>query len=484
MRHAPAAGAKAFGAMSQAPPMDERWALPMLSGSLLLGLIARLIFAFHDDGLWWPDEYYQSLEPAHRAVFGYGWEAWEFLDGARHWTLPGLVAGVMKLSNLLHLDYLRTVEVAFCLAGVATAWASYRLARALDASPLAAAAGASAFSLMGLAVYAAPRAMGETLSALPITLAFALLLRPSGQARVVGAGALLSLAVGLRLQNGLFCLGALWLLWAARRRTEALVLLRVLLVGTLVYGAVDQLTWGAPFHSASQYLRFNLLEGRSSSFGTHPVYHYLRTLVTAEGMTMIPLVILGALGARTRSAIGLIALGFCVVHSLIPHKELRFLFPVFPLLTAQAAVGLDALKERKRAGTLALLALSLGSLVSLPTLTFWRLGISDPDGALSAIDYSGPENRLLLRARALTDLCGLKVMSTENWRTGGYAYLHRAVPMYRARPPEAGEGHFNYVIARRGEGGPGTEVAVEGEVALFRLPGGCTADQSYDWHLE
>ena len=459
----------------------------MLIGGLIVGLAARLIFAFHDDGLLWPDEYYQSLEPAHRAVFGYGWQAWEFLEGARHWTLPGFIAAVMQLSSALGFDYLRAVELTFCVAGTLTALALYRLARAQDASPFSSAVGATVFCLMGLAVYLAPRSMGETLSALPITLAFSLVSRaPRGREgmRLILAGLLLSLAVGLRLQNGLFCIGALGLLWAQGRRKDTGVLLAVLTFGALAYGAVDFFTWGAPFHSARQYLRFNVLEGRSSSFGTEPFFHYARTLVTAEGLTMIPLVALTVLGARKRPWVPLIALGFFLVHSFIPHKELRFLFPIIPLLCAQAAVGLDQLvAPRKLIGAAAVLALAATSLATFRTLTFSRLGISSPDGALSAIDYAGPENRLLLRARTLTDLCGLKIASIENWRTGGYAYLHQRVPMYRNDPPNAGEGHFNYVIAKRGSSA-GTEVAVEGEVALIRLPTGCTPDLSYDWHLE
>jgi len=447
-----------------------------------VGLLARLVFAFHDDGLMWPDEYYQSLEPAHRAVFGYGWQAWEFLDGARHWTLPGFVAAVMKVSSALGFDYRVAVEVTFCLAGVATSFAIWRLARAQGASPFAAAVSATTFALMGFAVYLAPRAMGETLSALPIALAFSVLVRPlprGERGTLVLAALLLSLAVGLRLQNGLFCIGALAMLLADRRRKEAALLLGFLLLGALAYGAVDQLTWGAPFHSARQYLRFNLVEGRSSDFGTAPFFHYVRALVTTEGLTVIPLVALTALGARTRPAIPLIALGFFLVHSFIPHKELRFLFPIIPLLCAQAALGLDRLADR-RAG-FGLIALAALSLATLPTLTFWRLGIENPSG--SAIDYAGPENRLLLKARSLPDLCGLKIASIDNWRTGGYAYLHQRVPMYRFEPPGAGEGHYNYVIAKRGSVS-GTEVAADADRALIRLPAGCTPDLTYDWHLE
>ncbi len=443
--------------------------------------MARLVFAFHDDGLLWPDEYYQSLEPAHRAVFGYGWQAWEFLEGARHWTLPGFVAALMKLSTALGWDYLPTIEVTFCLAGVATALATYRLARAQRATPFSSAVAAATFALMGLAVYVAPRAMGETLSALPVTFAFAALCRPSTRWRLLLAGVLLSLAVALRLQNGLFCLGALAMLLADRRRADAGVLLGVLLLGAIAYGAVDHLTWGSPFHSARQYLRFNLIEGRASAFGTAPFLHYVGALVTAEGLTLVPVVALTVYGAPSHRAVPLIAFAFFLVHSFIPHKELRFLFPIIPLLCAQAALGLDRLGSPRPA--FALLVLSVASLATLPTLTFWRLGIWNPKGSLSAIDYAGPENRLLRRASKLTDLCGLKLASIENWRTGGYAYLHQRVPMYRFQPPEAGEGHFNYVIARRGTV-VGTEAAIEGELALIKLPTGCTPDLTYDWHLE
>ncbi len=463
---------------------EAKGSLLLLAGGLLVGLIARLVFALHDDGLMWPDEYYQSLEPAHRAVFGYGWQAWEFLEGARHWTLPAFVAGVMKLSDSLGVDYLKAVEVTFCLGGAGTVLGIYRLARAQEATPFSSAVVATSFALMGFAVYVAPRAMGESLSALPLTFAFAFLSSPKiDTPRTIAAGVLLSLAVGLRLQNGIFCIGALTVLLVAHRRKETLILFGTLLLGAAAYGAVDQLTWGAPFHSARQYLRFNLIEGRSSQFGTSPFFHYVRALVTAEGLTIIPLVALTIFGARSRPAIPLIALSFFLVHSFIPHKELRFIFPIIPLLCAQAALGLDRLEARRTSAAGALIVLSVLSLATLPTLTFWRLGITNPSAELSAIDYGGPENRLLRQASKLTDLCGLKIASIENWRTGGYAYLHQRVPMYRREPPEAGEGHFNYVIAKRGSF-TGTEIATDDDRALIKLPTGCTPDLTYDWHLE
>lgn len=452
----------------------RRNAMLLLALGAVSGLIARVWFAFTDDGLLWPDEYYQSLEPAHRAVFGYGWQAWEFLEGARHWTLPGLIAAVMKLSGA---QYLAAVELMFCLAGVATGFAVYALARAQAADPLHAAVGAVAFWCMGFAVYCAPRAMGETLSALPVTLAFALLLSSPQRWKLLLAGALLSLAVGLRLQNGIFCLGALWLVW--RQRSGLGWLLASLVAGALVYGGIDWLTWGRPFHSALVYLRFNVLEGKSSDFGTAPVFFYAARLVTAEGLTVVPLVALAVRSWAVRREVLWVSLAFLLVHSFIPHKELRFIFPLLPLLAAQAAVGLT---RAPRWAMGAVVALSLASLATFQTLTFGRLGISNPPRELSALDYMGAPNRLLKRATTQNDLCGLKLFDLENWRTGGYAYLHQRVPMYRR--DQSAEGRYNYALAKQGTLA-GEIVASEDDFVLLKLPvSGCAPDPTYDFHLE
>src|SRR3954447_8881518 len=64
------------------PSFEPYLARGLLLGALALGATLRVYLALTDDGLYWPDEIYQSLEPAHRLVFGYGLVAWEFIDGA------------------------------------------------------------------------------------------------------------------------------------------------------------------------------------------------------------------------------------------------------------------------------------------------------------------------------------------------------------------------------------------------------------------
>src|SRR5687767_8504114 len=94
----------------------------VLVGGLAVGAALRLWVAFTDDGIFWPDEVYQSLEPAHRLVFGYGMVAWEFIEGARNWALPGFIAFWFKLSQLFGLDapaqYLGVVRTVFVAIAV------------------------------------------------------------------------------------------------------------------------------------------------------------------------------------------------------------------------------------------------------------------------------------------------------------------------------------------------------------------------------
>ncbi|MFO0598552.1 MAG: hypothetical protein U0228_24815 [Myxococcaceae bacterium] len=465
--------------MPSAEP-SETSARTLLWVAIGVGLLARVGLAIGDDGLYWPDEYYQALEPAHRAVFGYGWQAWEFVAGARHWTLPGLVAGVFEVAQLLHLPLVATVKVLCALVHVGTIGAVAFLARELGASQRAAAVVALVFALMGYAVFVAPRTLGEGLGALPVTLGLALSLKPTVR-RAVIAGALLSLAVGLRLQHGFFAIAALLLAWRSGQRRPALVLLGVLGVGAIVFGAIDRLTWGEWFHSARTYVGFNVLEGKASDFGVAPWWKYGAALVTAEGVTVIPLVLLTLAGLGRSKALPLTVLLFVVAHSLIPHKELRFVFAALPLLAAAAAPGLDLTRPPVHVAVLVLAAISL---VSLPWLTFGRMGLSDPPRETPALDYGGPYNRLLARAGKLDDVCGVRIADFAHWRTAGYAIFHREAPLYRAERPGEGEGHFNYVIARRGVVTGATEVAADGDVVLSRLTTPCTPDPAYDWHLE
>ncbi|MBE4750724.1 hypothetical protein G4177_21370 [Corallococcus sp. ZKHCc1 1396] len=468
----------------------------LLGVVLVLGAAFRLYWALHDDGIYWPDEVYQSLEPAHRLVYGYGLVAWEFVEGARNWALPGLVAGVLGLGRLVGLNepagYLGLVKGFFALVGTATAWATWRLARAAGASSLGASAGAALFALASVPLYFAPRAMSENASVLPVALGLALALAPGASRRAVVAGAsLLGLAVLLRLQNGIFCVGLLGVLAARRQWRDAGVALAVLAGWALAFGLLDRLTWGRWFHSAIVYLDFNVVQGKAAQWGTEDFDYYPRILRRAmPGVSMLVGVL--ALVALPRAwGLAALAAGFVLLHAHQPHKELRFLVPVLPLFAALAGVGLDSLLGVLRgfpARATATVAVVGGALVSgagAGALTFGEVGqyerVRPKD---SAWDDQGSVNRLLEAAGRQDDVCGLKVEAVHLAWTGGYSYFHRKVPLYPHNGPSRGTRQFSHVITRPDLGGAGVTVARDGPLALVKLPvGDCVPDPGYSWRL-
>jgi GPI mannosyltransferase 3 len=492
---------------------ERRIGFVVLALVLWVGAVLRAWLAVSDDGIYWPDEVYQSLEPAHRLVFGHGLVAWEFIEGARHWAFPGIVAGLLKISAIIGLDeprgYLTLVKLTFSLVGVSTALGSYLLAKAYGASTLAAACGAALFALVAPAIYFAPRALSETASALPVVLGFALALRPGAgfQQRLFGAS-LLGLAVLIRLQNGVFCLGLLAIFAGRRQWRFAAEAYCVLLWWAILFGLIDKLTWGGWFHSAIVYLDFSVVEGKASQWGTAPFSYYLRVLWTSMDGAALLLAGLALCGVRRAPGLFLAALAFFMLHAATPHKEFRFILPALPLFCAVAAIGIDTLpvmaarlgrlraagSHRVRyAAAAAVVVAAVVSAASFHSLTFGEIGQyeDDPPGLkgyykpeANAYDDFGAINRLLLAANKIEALCGLKIENVAPVWTGSYSYLHRAVPIYPPWGAGRESAHFNYVITDLGANPADSIVAREsGHVLVYLGHDTCVPDPEYKEYL-
>jgi hypothetical protein len=469
----------------------------LLAFVLIAGLVIRIIIVFSDEGIYWPDEIYQSFEPAHKLVFGYGLVPWEFIEGARNWALPGVVALVLKLCALFGGDspfvYIRVTKLVFALASIGTAIGVFRLAKAYGAKDGLAAIGASLFALCGLCLYFSHRAMSENATALPVVWGLAFVLDKNASARrlVIGAS-LLGIGVLLRIQSAVFCVGALSILLCRMEWKRTIRVFIVLLAWAFAYGALDAVTWrGAPgaiwggwFHSAIVYIRFNLIEGRAADWGTAPWTYYFRYMWSSMPSVTIMLA-LGAVCAWRR-ATGLLALvlSFLVIHSLIPHKELRFIIPVLPLLCALTAVGFSDLPGAivRRIAASAALAAVLVSVVAIRSLTFGDIGAYPDRGYDSAWDDMGYVNRLMLEASRRKDLCGICIDANLAW-TGGSTYLHLRAPLYasESHPPED---RFNYAIVAQGTWDQVIAYDRKFGYMLVKLGNDlCAPDPGYPWLL-
>lgn len=489
--------------MPPAPPPgspwpEERIAALVLGAALLVGGALRAWLALTDAGIYWPDEIYQSLEPAHRLVWGRGLVAWEFSEGARPWTLPALVALPWALLRLVGVSnpsiYIPCVKLLFAAVGVATAWAVARLARALGAGPLPAATAGALWALAAPAIYFAPRGLSEPLSALPLTLGL-LYAWPQGAPRrhlLLGA-ALLGAAVFLRLQDALACLGLLLVLLARGRGRAALEVLGVFALAAAGLGLLDWATWGHPFQSALVNLRFNLVEGNGRLWGTSGPAYYLRVLWKAMPAVTAVLVVGGVLAFRRSPGLCLLVLAFVGLHSVVPHKELRFILPLLPAWAALSGLGLDAaarwLGTRKPSlanwvMAPALLA-AVFSAARFHTLTFGDLGAYETAKPLeSAYGDFGDVNRLLTLAGQRPEVCGLKVEAVHMAWAGGYTYFHKDAPLYSHLGPPRSSGKYNYVLSVPRAVPPASVRASLGPFVLAQVSAGpCVPDAAFSWRL-
>jgi len=327
-----------------------------------------------------------------------------------------------------------------------------RIAHALGGRTAALLLGLSAAGLPANLIYSS-RAMAEVASALPLAWGVSLLWpwrnRPAGgswRGTIRGpalAGVLLGLATVLRYQNGaLLPVVAIVVVIVRGWRAAGWVAAGATLV-MVAGGVLDWATWGKPFQSLIVYLRFNLVESGANQWGVAPKTFFLRAMLATNGPAILILALGFLAGLRRTWPVAVPALVFLAVHSAIPHKELRFLFPVLPFFLLGAAVGLAGLIARfpySRASRSA-----AGGTVAVVLLAVFfararQVSFADIGQDMAPFAHGGPtsglvwgafdeRNRLLNEAGTHPDICGLVAPNMNAYWTGGYTYLHRRVPL-------------------------------------------------------
>lgn len=402
----------------------------------------------------WPDEVFQTIEQAHRLVFGTGIVPWEFRLGIRSWLLPGALAGIMQLSVLLGADtaYRTWITAGLCALSVAPIVVVFGFARRRFGSGAAVAASIVMVSWFEL-VYFATKALTEVVAGhLLLCAAF---IEPTR--RPTRFGALLGTACALRIQLVPAALIAVLLAaWSAtpnKRRNMAIALV----LPILLVGALDALTWSYPFQSFVENIRINVLEGKSTTYGVAPPWAYLRSELDVLSWAAVPLWAAALWGARRAPLAGCTALAFVGIHSLLEHKEYRFVFPALAIIVALAAIGVAQLWTRSRilAGlaVAVLLTASVTRGLAFNTQQTTLTRPLYPDGSL----WSNGRGPLLAFERFSRDkrICGVGLFQVPWFRSGGYAWLHRNVPIVLIKRPKALPGHLaevNGLVAPDGLG--------------------------------
>jgi hypothetical protein len=382
-----------------------------------------------------PDEVYQYLEPAFWRVHGYGVMAWEWHRGLRNWAVPGVIAACIRVAELFGLSDPRAVRAVIALPqwalNVFALVAVFRFSRRRVPEGAARLALALVALTGSFAIYAG-RTLGESLSAALLWIAFEALDRAvwpetSPEGRVprwargpAWAGAVAGMALGLsvvaRYGSALFVVAAVGWLFAMRRWRP---LIACVVAGALValgLGALDWVSWGAPFHSLVAYLQYNVFSGDAArQFGSAPASFYFLPL-----LALCPLWALAGIGLslryeRPRVSAPLVASGVYLLALLATaHKEERFLYPGVAVLWLAAApwVARAVLSAGRWRGV------AVGAALVASGVTF-----------AFGPELRGDQFRGIVEATR-GDAHGLVIVNEGLWGAGGFFYVGKRIPWF------------------------------------------------------
>jgi len=455
-------------------------------GFWVFALSLRILVFLIYPGVLHADATFQFLEPAHRLAFGYGVVTWEWREGIRSWVLPATEAVVMRLSAWMgpgSSGYLYATGFAFSLFSLTSVWFGYAWAKRV-AGRSAGLIAVGALAIHFWMVYMATQTFSEVAATgflLPALYFGYFAAPPRKNCKLFLAGLLLGVAIGLRIQLiPVICIVCLWFFFS-RRRQSILAFATGFLLSFLAFGITDLLTGKFLFGSYILYFRVNFIADKASLYGVYPWYWYFKVLILFLG----PAVLLLWQGARRTPFLATIAFCIFLFHSFIAHKEIRYLYPILPMLLTLAAIGAAdyATMLGKRVKRLVSLHAKVGLGIGFFTLSSLLVAITSMhflERQISSQPTQWIRPAYIYLSRD-PNLCGLGLFNISWSKSGGVAYLHRNVQILPLESPQEVEGssmYFNNLFA------PEDNRSIPAAfhlarcwhgVCLYQRPGGCSA---------
>ncbi len=298
------------------------------------------------------------------------------------------------------------------------------------------------------------------------------------------------------LRNQLAPAFLLLMFYACRKhwRNRWLPMIAGVLPSVALFGIVDWITWSYPFQSVYTIFHSNLVQHKAAQFGVEPFNFYVRKWLTFLG-PMVLFSVIGAVTVRRAKILAYLVLAIVIPHSFIAHKEVRYIYPALPLMLILAGFGIwqCALWLRDTRSKPIWASVTVMLLIAAGTTTAFNLskmGWRHDEGSLRSM-------QLLSHT---SDACGVALYGLDWSESGGYAYLHRDIPIfqttleypYKPISPAAEKNiqhwmnfnemspAFNYVIASQPlTYGDYRTLQCWSGVCLYKRPGGCAKIPDY-----
>jgi phosphatidylinositol glycan class B len=328
----------------------EEWR-GFLARWLALSAVLIGIAAVQSDGYHHPDEYFQTLEFAGTKLgrTPVGDLPWEHALRIRSWLQPGLYVAMARSLDAVGIHDPFAWALAFRLASGLLAWVAVAalclVAPRLFPEPEARSTAVMALCLAWFVPYLSVRTSSENLSGSCLMIGISLLLwsLPADDSASLGpprplvsgaVGLLFGLAFELRFATAIVASSmAAWAIFVARLPLRRLVWAAAGVLAALGLGAcVDRWGYGSWVFPAYEYLYENMAKGVAARrFGSLPPYGYLVLGATGPAAPLVAFAMAAAVVAWVRkpwNPLTWATAPFVVAHSLVSHKEMRFLFPI------------------------------------------------------------------------------------------------------------------------------------------------------------
>jgi GPI mannosyltransferase 3 len=324
----------------------------------ILSILALLITAFFSSGYHHFDEHFQILEFAglklNMTVAAN--LPWEYTYQMRPAIQPAIVVLVFKFFNVFGVNNPFTIAFVLRLLSAAVAFMGMFLIYKSFCQTILNYTLKLWFSLLSFflwfMIYDNVRFSSENWSGSIFLIAFSLIYikKIAGKRLYLFIGMLLGLSFLFRYQTGFLIAGfILWHLLVKKNigNTVLLILGVMILFGSGIL--IDRWFYGNWTLTVWNYFNQNILQNRVSDFGVRPWWYYTERIFI-QGIPPFSLVYIASFVLffifKRKDLLTWTLLPFLLIHFIIGHKEVRFLFPVIGFLPIIIIKSVEIIQER------------------------------------------------------------------------------------------------------------------------------------------
>ncbi len=373
--------------------------------NILLTLIILTVYittAYYSSGYHFADEHYQIIEFANYKLGNIQSNqlAWEFNAKLRSSIQPWLTVILFKTMDCVGVyNHYTQMFILRLLSAFLSLFSIYLLYKSLVKRKIIDLNYRFLFLLLIFLLWFLPyisvRYSSETFSTsfFIIAISIYLIKEKLSILNYIIIGLFLGLAFLFRFQTGVLIFSfVVWLFFVEK---QSVVKLFVIMLGgsvVVIFGVfLDYLFYNSFSLSLVNYFKFNILQSGASGFGTSPWWMFIKYFYKYPTYPLGFLIVISLIYFIIRYPKNLftfLIVPFIVIHTIIPHKELRFLFPIAYFTPIIIFVFLtDAFKfiKHKRIIYKYVLITYISILIIINTVAIAAIGLKSTEAGLMKI---------------------------------------------------------------------------------------------------